>query len=449
MKVRHVLIALLLMVPVLSSALSLEEAMREVVSSNPEVQERIKEFRAVKQDRRIAFAGYLPTVDFIAAAGREETNKDTPLIEDKYLSRTEMAIILNWNIYRGNADKFNVDRQDARINASAYSVLEAINEKTLEMAETYFAAMKQRDMLVLAKNNVATHEKVHDQIQKRIDTGVGARSELEQATGRLALAYSNLVVTENNYEDAKTNFEKVYGANVEPIMLETPTKEVMIPKELSMLLLKGVEANPSIKVQKANIDVATLNHKMTTSSYLPTIDLELKQEWNEDIAGVDGDSDSRSAMLRLSYNLYNGGADSATRQKRVSELAKESETLKTMERQVQERLKLAWNAYTMIEKQMQYLTQHRDLSQKTLELYQEEFGLGRRTLLDILDTEEEYYGAERELVNAHYDHLFAKYRLLESTGGLIEMAGAKGLDMVGMGDPQASMADDLDMMAGK
>ena len=446
MKVHNVLLSFLLL-PVLSSALTLEEAMREVVSSNPEVQERIKEFRAVRQDRNIAFSGYLPTVDFVAAAGREESNNNNTGNEDKYLSRTEMALILNWNLYRGGADKANVDRQDARINASAYSVLEIINEKTLELSSVYFAMMKQRDFLALARSNVENHERVHEQIKKRIDTGVGARSELEQASGRLALAYSNLVVTENNYEDAKTNFEKVYGVNVEPAMLEAPTAELMLPGELSMLLIKGTDANPSLKVQRANIDVATLNHKMTMSGYLPKIDLELKQEWNKNISGVEGDNDSRSAMLKFSYNLYNGGLDQATRQKRVSELAKESVTLSKMEREVKERLKLAWNAYTMIEKQMGYLSEHRDLSKKTLDLYNEEFALGRRTLLDILDTEEEYYSAERELVNAKYDHLFAKYRLLESTGGLLELAGAEGLNMVGMGKMEESKADQLDTIA--
>lgn len=448
MNMRYIFItALLLLIPTFSSALTLEEAMREVVSSNPEVQERIKEFRAVRQDRNIAFAGYLPTVDFVAAAGREETDNTT--FTNKYLSRTEMAIILNWNIFRGGADKANVDRQEARINASAYSVLEIINEKTLKMAEVYFAAMKERDLLALARKNVENHEEVHAQIQKRIDTGVGARSELEQASGRLALAYSNLVVTQNNYDDAKINFEKVYGANIEPVMLVMPSRDLMLPNEPDQLLLKGTNSNPSLKVQKANIKVATLNHKISYASYLPVIDLELKQEWNHNIDGVEGDNDSRSAMIRFTYNFYNGGADQATRQRRVSELAKESVTLGKMEREVQERLKLAWSAYTMISKQLDYLEKHRDLSKQTLDLYNEEFGLGRRTLLDILDTEEEYYGAERELVNANYDKLFAKYRILESVGGMLELVGAEGVDMVGMGTPEQSKADELDMMTTK
>ncbi|MBN2965122.1 TolC family outer membrane protein, partial [Sulfurospirillum sp. T05] len=404
-------------------------------------------FRAITQDKNIAFAGYLPTLDFVAAAGREKTNSNSTNNQDVYLNRTEMAFILQWNLFRGGADKLNISRQDSRISAASYRVMEAINEKTLETAQAYLAALKEMKLLELAKENVEVHDRLYNQIQQRIDAGIGAQSELEQAASRLALAESNLVATQNNFDDAVVNFEKVYGSSVNPEAFSDPANSADIPENFALLLEQGQQNNPSLKVQRANIDVATKNYHISKAAYLPVIDLEAKQSWNKNIGGVEGDDDSSSIMLRFTYNLYNGGADDATHQKRISELAKEKEVFSMMERQNKERLGLAWNAYTMIDKQMGYIEKHRDLSEKTLSLYNEEFGLGRRTLLDILDTEGEYYGAQRELVTAKYDKIFAKYRIFEQTGTLLQVAGTHGLEMVGMADTGVSKADELDTIS--
>lgn len=417
-----------------SFALTLEDAMRNAVANHPEVQQRIHDFRAVTQDRDIAFAGYLPTVDFVAGAGREKSNNNNTNFDDLYLNRTEMALILQWNLFRGGADKHNVGRQESRISAASYRVMEAINQKSLETAQVYLATLKQRQLLDLAKENVQTHERLYQQISRRIDAGIGAQSELEQAGSRLALAQSNLIVTQNNFNDALVNFEKVYGQAVDPQLLVDPSATNTLPENFSALLEIGQQNNPSLKTQRANIDVATQSYHVSKSTHLPSVDLEAKQSWNRNSGGSRGDNDSASVMLRFTYNIYNGGADRAARYKSLHELAKEKEVFSMMERQNKERLGLAWNAYTMIDQQINYLERHRDLSYKTLSLYTEEFNLGRRTLLDILDTESEHYGAQRELTSAKYDKLFAKYRIYEQMGSLLQVAGAHELEMVGLGD---------------
>ncbi|MBE0496846.1 MAG: TolC family protein, partial [Campylobacterales bacterium] len=155
--------------------------MRDVVANHPEILERIRDFRAITQDKNIAFAGYLPTLDFVAAAGREKSNNNNTNEKNVYLDRTEMAFILQWNLFRGGADQLNVSRQDSRISAASFRVMEAINEKTLETAQAYLAALKQKKLLELAKDNVDIHDRLHDQIGQRINSGVGAQSELEQA----------------------------------------------------------------------------------------------------------------------------------------------------------------------------------------------------------------------------------------------------------------------------
>lgn len=162
-----------------------------------------------------------------------------------------------------------------------------------------------------------------------------------------------------------------------------------------------------------------------------------------------GSDDSSSIMLKLRYNLYNGNADTANKQKRVSELHQEMRVLEDLQRRVEESIRLSWMAYTTLDKQMVYLKTHKELSEKTLSSYVEEFNLGRRTLLDILDTEEEMYSADRELVIAKYDFILAQYRIIESIGTLSSQMDAGFADVVGLGEDGNSKAEVLDGMPSK
>jgi adhesin transport system outer membrane protein len=90
-----------------------------------------------------------------------------------------------------------------------------------------------------------------------------------------------------------------------------------------------------------------------------------------------------------------------------------------------ERLNYSWAAKTRIAEQLEYLKDHRDFTQKTLQAYLEEFRLGRRTLLDVLDVENEYYTSRKAYVSALYDQQLSEYRVIENVGNLPLVAAVK------------------------
>ena len=95
------------------------------------------------------------------------------------------------------------------------------------------------------------------------------------------------------------------------------------------------------------------------------------------------------------------------------------EIRKNTQRQVVEGLQLSWRAHDAIEAQIQYLEIHVKASLSTKLAYQKQFYIGRRTLLDLLNTENESVDARRTLINAAYDRLFSYYRIFNSTGQLL------------------------------
>lgn len=426
--------------------ITLENAVKDVLSTNPTIQTKIKYFRAVKQDVGIAKSGYYPKIDLVAGIGEEKTKNRSTNYDSVSLSREELGIVLRENLFEGFGTYHQVNKELYRVDSAAFSVIEQANKTSLDMIEAYINILKQKELLHLAEKKVETYKKITGKIQERIDSGVGTESEIQQSKSRLSLAHSNYVVQMNNYEDTISSFIKLYGKYISPEELEEPNLVKDLPKSKEEILKQAKLFNPSLNVQRSNIKVAKSNLSLSEKNFYPTVDLELRQDWNSDIGGVEGDDDSASVMLRLRYNLYNGNADSANRQKSISELRKEIASYHDLQRRVDESVRLAWMAYTTLEKQMVYLKEHKSLSEKTLELYIEEFNLGRRTLLDILDTEEELYSANRELVTAKYDHIFAGYRILESIGTLSNYVDPSFASVVGLANGVKSKADELDSL---
>ena len=89
-------------------------------------------------------------------------------------------------------------------------------------------------------------------------------------------------------------------------------------------------------------------------------------------------------------------------------------------RQVEEGTRLAWNAKESLAKQKEYIQQHVDASYETVQAYKKQFGLGQRTLLDVLNTENELFEARRSYITAEYDALLADYRVMNAMGSLLD-----------------------------
>jgi len=447
MKGKFLLVAAVVALPLASVAVTLEDTVKDVLNTNPNIQERVNYFRSVKQDVHVAQSGYYPKLDVVAGVGRERSKNSSTGFTNKSLDRSEASVILTQNLFEGFGTKNDVRRQLSRVDSAAYNVIVEANKVSLEMVEAYTELFKQKELLSAAEANIETHKKINRQIQERIDSGVGANSELEQSSSRLALAQSNYLTQKNNYEDAVSKFIKVYGSFVHPDDLSAPMALENLPTTKSEAIAAASKLNPALRVQRANIKVAKSNYSLSKKEFYPRFDIEARQDWAKNVSGVSGRNDSGSIMLKLRYNLYNGNADSATKQKNISQLHQEMQSLEDLNRRVEESIRLAWMANVTLENQMKYLKKHKELSQNTLASYLEEFNLGRRTLLDILDTEEELYSADRELAVAKYDHILSQYRILESIGTLSSKIDKNFVDIVGLGEN--SKAEILDKMPTK
>ena len=396
-------------------ALSLPEAVEQTLASNPQMQKTISDYIAIKNDLDVAESGYRPTLDFSAGIGKERTDKDRPG-DAVSLTRQESQLIAKQNLFEGFGTKYDIEEQEARVNASRYTALQEANTIALRTTEVYLQTLRQKKILDLLLTNVKTHERIYKMIKQKTDSGLSRRSDLEQTQGRLALAYANYISQQNNYQDAITNFERVYGKPLAAADLEKPSLAILPSSNQEGLVKLAHEYSPTLMIQKSNITTQESRLQKEKGNFYPSIDLELSGEWNEDIDGIESEDKSYQAMLRLKYNLYAGGNDESTRVKNLQLVTSEKESLNEQQRAVLEKLTLAFTAERILANQITCLKVHTKQTRQTANSYAKEYQLGRRTLLDLLNTELEYNSAQQAVENASFDRLFARYRILEASG---------------------------------
>ncbi len=402
---------------------TLEEAVTQTLMTHPKVKEAFHLYQSRQYDQDEAFAGYLPKLDANAGIGYEYTDspgvRDGDLRADKTLTRKEAGMSLRQMLFDGFKTPSNVHRTRAEADAQRYMLLSDAENIALRVAEVYLDVLRQDEIVELSRRNLETHEQILSDIQRRTNSGVGSTADLNQINGRVARAYSNMTAAENNLRDAQSQFMSL--VNDMPGDLRQPQPDAnYVPPTLEDALVMAQENHPTLMSASFDVEAAHQQHRDAKSGFYPTVNLELDSNWNDDIDGVRGHNNDFTAMVRMRYNLFNGGADLA-RSRSTSALEMQAKDIHmNAHRQVEEGMRLAWAAYESLGRQKDFLRRHVESSFDTVDAYKKQFSLGNRTLLDVLNTENELFEARRSYINAEYDQLLAEYRIMNASGRLLE-----------------------------
>ncbi|MGB6972403.1 MAG: TolC family outer membrane protein [Desulfobulbales bacterium] len=396
---------------------TLQDAVHYMLQTNPDVKSiaynRLARGEEVKQAR----AGYLPSLDISYGAGIADQNN--PFDDTSYPQSTVLS--LRQNVFRGFADQYEVERQTARVNSSAYLLQGRSENIALVTSRVYLNYLRQLELLELAKENLTIHQRIHDQIKLRSESGIDRKADLDQVMGRLSLAESNLVIAEANVADAQTDYQFVVGRIPEHLVKPQPV-DAFIPALLEEAQQLAVKNYPILKSAQADVQAREAQYVVAKSNYYPKLDIVVDQKWEEDV-DIPGYDEELRATAVARFNIFNGFSDKA----RIAEtcyLIKEArEIQKNTERQIIESIRLSWMAHQASQNSIVYLQNYVKSTGATAEAFSKQWNIGRRSMFDVLDIEAELVNAKIDLVNAQYDKLYAQYRILNGMGQLVHTMG--------------------------
>ena len=408
-------------------AQTLPEAMQKALDVHPEIQAGVNSRLAADYQLKAAKGGYLPRVDMLAGYGREGTDNPSTRAGTgsnhwETLNRSESSLRLSQMVFDGFATSSEVGRQQATVNARAYSLLGTSERTALTVAQVYLDVLTRREMVQLAEENLKSHERIFDQIKLRTSRGVGRMADMDQAEARLAQAQNNLITEQTNLADANTNFLSVVGK--EPDQLEKPMGIVTaLPASLDEARHQMIADSPVLRSAESDIAAAEKQYEAAKSTFYPRFDAVLQRSANNNIGGEEGHDNGYSAMLNMQFNLYNGGSDKASLQSKASQATQALDIRNNALRQLNEELGLAWNAYNNASQQVPIAQQYVDRSTKVRTSYQQQFSLGERTLLDLLDSENELFTAQQRLAQIKNLYIYTQYRIKADMGQLLRSQG--------------------------
>jgi outer membrane protein, adhesin transport system len=391
---------------------------------NPEVLASWHQFEASQAERGVARGGYLPRLDVVADTAREES--ETPLrAQDRYRLGSR-RLTLTQMLFDGFATRNEVARLDSVMRTRYFEFEQTAESVGLDAVQAYHDVLRRHELVALAEDNFREHQRIFRDIEQRVLAGVSRKVDLEQANARLALAETNLLIETANLHDVTARFQRVVG-ELPPATLAAPELPVArIPDDVTEALKLAYTHHPRLKAARATVEAALAEQKTKTSPFVPRVDFRMSRQFDEDTNGIDGSSETSRAELVVSYNVFNGGSDWSRRRQFKSRVGTARELRDLACREVRQTLAIAHNDIRSLGAQLDYLDRNQQAIGKARLTYRQQFSIGQRTLLDLLDSENEYFEVRRRFVNARYDLGIAHARALAGMGMLLDSMHVEG-----------------------
>ncbi len=287
------------------------------------------------------------------------------------------------------------------------------------MTREYFEILLQHRIIANTRQNVAFHRQILADIRAGESSGSLTAADRQQAEERLFAARAQLKQAEEDLASAKIRFNKLVGVPVGTATLP-PAVGQSLPRSLQDAIGLARKNNPRIGIATADIDAAAALIKKARAGYYPKVFLEGRARAGSDIDGAEGHTDDVQGRVVLRWNLFRGGIDAANEQEQIRRTSEERLKLHQVYREIEEAVRISWERKNRQRELANIYSRQLDTNIQLVSSYRQQFGVGQRSLLDVLDAQNSRFNSAVLRDTAVYAARFADWRLLAATGTLLD-----------------------------
>lgn len=406
------------------NALSVTDAILYVLETNPEIKAAEANKQAIEFELDQSKAFRVPKFELEAWAGSSlnngTTTSDLTAAEDAitgYQLRGRMTQVL----FDGFRTRSEIERQAYRVDAAALRVLERSEFLSLEAIRLYADVLRARRLVGLAQDNLDYHRRLYDRLQGGFDSGTLPVGDIQQAEERVFLAEDTLISFQLDAQDIDDAFLAVVGVKPESLG-SLPAIAGSMPVSLDQALGIARQSNPTLRFNQADVGTAEARAREAAANRYPTLNLEADVLSGNDVNGFEGDVEDARIGLTMRYE-FQGGRKQAARQEAVRRTSQSRAEMLQQARRVDQEVRNSWASLKAAQRRMSIVKDQANLSRDLRATYEEEYEVGVRSLLDILNTQNALFQAEANLVNATSLEQYVKFRVLASMGALLSSLG--------------------------
>lgn len=410
---------------------TLEEALVSAYGTNPTLLSQRARLRANDELVPQAKANWRPTVSLSGAAGvsNSQTSARDSSVNYNSVTTTDnssprsVGLNISEPLYRGGRTTAQTKQAESTVQAERALLVAQEETVMLNAVTAYMDVLRDQAVLELNRNNEQVLQRQLEATNDRFRVGEVTRTDVAQAESRLSAAHADVKQAEGNLQASVAAYVNVMGHAPDglkpPIALETMPDSADGSREAALA------HNPNIQAAAFTYDAASYGIDLVAGELLPTVSLNGSAQRQAEVNGTDVWTRNVQGTVNVSVPIYQQGQEYSRLRQQKHVAGQRRIDLDTARRQYVEAATQSWEAWQSARARIvSYQAQIR-AAEVALEGVRRESQVGSRTVLDVLNAEQELLNARVSLVQAQHDETVGAYQLRSATGSLT----ARDLDL--------------------
>jgi len=397
---------------------SLRDAIVAALKDNPEIQIVLAE----QDDARYAVAesraAWLPHLDVSAGYGEEFVRSGTQA--PTYRQRLEATATLNQNVWDFGVTSNDIRRARASYRSAQWATRQRIESITYDITNAYLGVLQQQKQVDLTAAEIGVTGKILHMVTVQKDLGLTTSADISRTRTRIESLQSQLLDRKSALQQSRNAYRRLTD-HLPAIVVDLPSADQALPASADEAVAMIDEHNPSLAQAVEDRRSLARQYDSQKGNFFPRLGIQLQGNHKYDVSGATGMENDARAMVTVTYSLFSGGSDIALRRRIGARMRQADYELDRRRRQVAQDIRSDFNALQAARQKIATITAEIDAAQRVADLYKQQFREGKRTVFDLLDSEQNLFAAKsNEIANRIAMH-GAEFRVLQNLGGLFEL----------------------------
>jgi len=404
-------------------AIDLATAYNKAINYDSELATALAGRNATAESVKIARSRLLPLVGAGASVAHNDTDRDSGY-SDSYITKgasvSAVQPIINLDSYHQfKASEFSEFQANAEY-------LDAQQDLLFRTADTYFGVLRAWDNLTTAKRAEEAFKRQWDQARERFEVGLIAITEVHESKAIFDSAKVERINSLGQLDVALENLQRITGEFTDRILTLDPDFPTTLDTSQSISDWEKIafDNNPLLQAAKFSVQTAQSNVSARKAGHYPTLEAEASYSYNDfDGPGpnpINDQSNDTAIALNFSMPLYSGGGTQAGVRQARHQLEQSQQILNTTRRNIRVQIRSLYRTLRTNAEAIQARKQQTISTESALEATRAGYDVGTRNIVEVLDSERQYFISLRDYSNAIYDFVINGLSLKQTAGVLAE-----------------------------
>lgn len=404
-----------------AGARSLRKSLTDAYHTNPRLKAARAQLKEIDEQAAQAISNWRPNVSLSADAGRAWNNSRSTRSIPSTTSRTirnprGVNLTISQIIWRGGRNFAQLRQAEGNIRAQRARLLSTEQAVFLDVVRAHMNVVRDLAVVRLSEVNSVRLARQLRATRDRFSVGEVTRTDVAQAQARVARARADLVRAEGDLQNSRANYRNLVGRL--PNKLRQPRRLLRIPRRRVHVINQARRYHPDVVASIYAERAAHAGVDLVRGELLPSLSVEGTMGHNRDSGSPRTATDSATITARLTVPLYQSGAVMSRIRAAKQGVFRLRHDRAQAYRTVTENATRGWNSFRTASSQVRAFRSEARANSIALEGVRQEARAGLRTVLDVLDAQQELFQSRVDLVRSERDRVVAAYEVWAAMGRL-------------------------------